>query len=297
MVSIKVGVPTQAVLQGAQHILFVEGRPDGLDVSVLGELLSPRVRVAPLGASFSVRSVATALHEFHPQYWFLIDRDEWDDDAVEASWRGFPDPESDNLLIWRRKELESYFLEPDWVTNSRYLKPSTNVGKLTKWLEEEVGKTIWFDAANRVIVKARNSVKRFSCELLQASDVIGRDRDEVAERLVASRSLTNLAAAATSNAREASVRHEFHNECELLTGGTWPLSIGVGLWRDLVPAKMHFRRMINQWFVVPDQAKGGKARLTGREAERAVAVDLLKNHHDKMPSDLSELKRILEKVT
>lgn len=84
--------------------------------------------------SFSVRSVATALRQFHPEYWFVIDRDDWDDTAVEASWQRFPDPAHDNLLIWRKKELESYFLEPDWACRSRYLMPSASSNALKNWL-------------------------------------------------------------------------------------------------------------------------------------------------------------------
>jgi hypothetical protein len=51
MAFIKVGAAASEVLQGAKHVLYVEGNGDeGLDVAVLGELLSPRVRVAPLDA-------------------------------------------------------------------------------------------------------------------------------------------------------------------------------------------------------------------------------------------------------
>lgn len=41
----------------------------------------------------------------------------------------------------------------------------------------------------------------------------------------------------------------------------------------------------------------GCSGSAGRAAERAVAVDLLKNHQDELPADFIELKAILERVT
>jgi hypothetical protein len=296
MVSVKVGGPAQAVLQGAERVLFVEGKPHGLDVAVLGELLSPRVRVAPLGPSFSVRSVATALHAEHPNYWFVIDRDEWDDDAVEASWQSFPDPKQHNLLIWRRKELESYFLEPDWVVRSRYLKVGANEEQITSWLEKQASETVWLDASNLVIVWARNAVKRAPCELLDFQDVKGLDRQGVEARLLATPGLGNLASVSAAKADPEVLRAAYAEACTTLSGDVWPLSFNAGRWRDLIPAKALFRSLVNRWFKVPDLAKGGTAQLTGRDAESAVATDLLKNHQDSAPADLRALKQVLEGV-
>jgi hypothetical protein len=296
MVSVKVGGPADAVLQGAGRVLFVEGNPDGLDVTVLRELLSPRVRVASLGPSYSVRSVAEALHKEHPNYWFVIDRDEWDDATVEKSWRSFPDPTQCNLLIWRRKELESYFLEPAWVVHSRYLKDGATEERITSWLEAQAGKTIWLDAANLVIVRARNNVKRARCELLARSDVQNLDRAEVENRLLEAQGLADLAGLSATEADPQRLRQAYAEACTTLSGDVWPLSFNVGRWRDLIPAKAMFSSLVNQWFKVPDPAKGGRAMLTGRDAQFVVATDLLKNHQDSAPPDLRALKQVLEGV-
>ena len=298
MVTVRTGASSQEVLQSARHVLFVEGTRDGLDVTVLHELLTPRLRVEPLGASFSVRSVATALHAFHPQYWFVIDRDDWDDATVDDSWNGFPDPKENNLLIWRRKELESYFLEPAWVCKSKYWKPPGKApNALEDWLAAEASKTLWLASANRVLIAKRNRVKQCAGNLLAAGDVEGCTRDQVVDMLVSSPLLVSLASATELELAEEQVRKAFDEEVACLSGGAVPLVWGQGRWRDLIPAKALFRTMVNQWFQVPDQSKGGNARLTGRHAERAVAVDLLKNHQDTLPTDFVELKAILEKVT
>lgn len=296
MATIRTGASPEAVLQGARHVLFVEGTQDSLDVTVLHELLTPKLRVAPLGQSFSLRSVATALHPFHPDYWFIIDRDDWDDTAVNASWAGFPDPTADNLLIWRRKELESYFLEPAWVCNSRYRKEKASPAVLERWLAKEADKLLWLEAANRVLIARRNQVKRSKGELLHQADVEGCTRAEVLDRLVASPLLAELVSATTAAADPDAVRDAFEREVALLSGGRIPLAWGTGRWRDLMSAKATFRTMVNQWFIIPDLAKGGTARLTGRAAERALAVELLKHHQQSAPADLQDLKHILAKV-
>lgn len=296
MVSVVTGASPQDVLQGAKHVLFVEGTKDGLDVAVLEKLLSPKLRVEPLGPSFSVRSVATALRQFHPEYWFVIDRDDWDDAAVETSWQRFPDPAHDNLLIWRKKELESYFLEPDWVCRSRYLISSTSSDALKAWLAAESDELLLLEAANRVLVKIRSSIKQSHAPLLTAAQVEGCTKEQVILELLASPMLETLAASVASEVSEAQVRTAFESEVQRLSGGTLPLTWGTGHWRDLVSSKALFRSMVNRWFEVPDLQKAGKARLTGRDAERAVAVDLLLHHQDAMPADFSELKTALDRV-
>jgi hypothetical protein len=296
MVTVRTGASPQDVLQGAKHVLFVEGTKDGLDVAVLEKLLSPKLRVEPLGPSFSVRSVATALRQFHPEYWFVIDRDDWEDAAVEASWRRFPDPAHDNLLIWRKKELESYFLEPDWACCSRYLKPSVSSDGLKLWLAAEADERLWLEAANRVLVQTRNSIKQSHAPLLTASEVQGCTKEEVILKLLDSPMLKELAASMAVEVSRERVCKTFDDEMQILSGGPVPLVWGTGRWRDLASGKALFRTMVNRWFEVPDQQKGGKARLTGRDAERAVAVDLLLHHQATMPTDFTELKSVLSRV-
>jgi len=294
MVTITRGAPSQAVLQGAQHVLFVEGTSDGLDVSVLGELLSPKLRVEPLGASYSVRSVAMALHPTYPYYWFVIDRDDWDDTTVEASWQTFPDPNENNLLIWRRKELESYFLDPVWLCTSRYILSGTRSSDIEQWLENEADKMLWLEAANRVLVSRRNLIKRRDGSLFSFGDLQGLTRDQVADRLVAWPLLAGLAAVVRVELAAQAVRIAFDADVATLSDGVIPLAFNRGRWIQLISAKSLFRSMINRWFLVPDQSKPGHAKLSGRDAERAVAVDLLKNQQGGMPRDFVDLKRTLD---
>jgi hypothetical protein len=59
--------------------------------------------------------VAHALYQYHHDYYFLIDRDHHNDEEIEQYWEKFPDESTDNPLIWRRREIENYFLIPEYL--------------------------------------------------------------------------------------------------------------------------------------------------------------------------------------
>lgn len=125
MINVTTGIRAEEVRLQGQHVLFVEGRDkDSVDPKVLNTLFSGGLRIEPLGPSFSVRSVAEALHPHHPTYYFLIDRDHHEHDFVEGCWKNFPDPDTNNLLVWRRREIENYFLEPRYLVQSKYCRVS-----------------------------------------------------------------------------------------------------------------------------------------------------------------------------
>ena len=186
------GGPAQEVNQGARHVLFVEGGPEGLDVTVLRALTD--LRVEGLGASNFVESVARAMREFHPEYWFIRDRDDLGDDVVERSWASFPDPARDNLLVWRRTELESYFLEPEWLARSRYFKPTATARDVEAWITSEAGKTIWIEAAKSVFLGIRSDARAEASTSWSSREFTGLTRAEVVARLVALPSVATLTA-------------------------------------------------------------------------------------------------------
>ena len=102
MISVKKSIRSEEIRFRGEHILFVEGKDkNAVDPKVLSQLFDNKIRVEPLGASFSVKSVSEALYLHHPSYYFLIDRDHQDDDFVQKCWKNFPAPETHNLLIWR----------------------------------------------------------------------------------------------------------------------------------------------------------------------------------------------------
>jgi hypothetical protein len=159
MIRIDKGIHPEEIRQNGRHVLFVEGRgKDSLDPQIVGELFDGMIRIEPLGASFSVKSVAEALHPFHPTYYFLIDRDHHDDDFINQCWDNFPDERTHNLLIWKYREIENYFLEPDYLVYSDFLKVSKKV--LANKIKQLCQERLYLDAANHVIVSIREELKR-----------------------------------------------------------------------------------------------------------------------------------------
>ena len=148
MIQVTKGIRPEEVKQNSQHVLFVEGRgSDSFDPRVLDELFGGMTKIETLGASYSVKSVAEALHPFHPTYYFLIDRDHHhDDNIVNNYWENFPDPETHNLLIWKYREIENYFLDPDYLVYSdfRVVSRGTLEDKIKMFCQQR----LFLDVAN-----------------------------------------------------------------------------------------------------------------------------------------------------
>ena len=121
---IKRDINSEEILQNERHILFVEGEVENsVDPKSLTNLFlneQTMISIKPLKTSSSIKSVAESLYKYNPTYYFLIDRDHHDDEFVEKCWKNFPDPETSNLLVWRKKEMENYFLDPNYISQSMY---------------------------------------------------------------------------------------------------------------------------------------------------------------------------------
>lgn len=158
------GAAVEDVLQNAKHTLFVEGKDNqAFDPIVMKELLSNnslQMTVKPMGFSDNVRSAAQALISHHPSYYFLIDRDDNDDLTVEKSWNSFPDSSQHNLLIWKKRELENYFIEPIYLSNSLFLKENISVDDLRERIVAECNQRIFIDAANFTILHLNKKITK-----------------------------------------------------------------------------------------------------------------------------------------
>ncbi|HNH48624.1 MAG TPA: hypothetical protein PKY30_16405 [Myxococcota bacterium] len=288
------GTSADAVNQSAQHILYVEGTADGIDVSVLKELVGPRLLVRPLGSCFSLRSVSAALHPHHPEWWFIIDRDHWNDEEVDKSWRNFPNPAEQNLLIWRRKELENYFLEPHWLSGTGWLKPGRTESDLQAWLCKKATAQLTVGAANRVLLTKREAVKGAKIPLFEPSDFSTcRTPADGAGILCNADQIRQLQDAGGVGLDAATLRREFEEEVLLLSGGEAQLAWNVGRWRELLPGKELFRDMVREFLNVRDLT----GALQGQRAYRALGRTLLRDHPEAMPQDFRDLKQILDRFT
>lgn len=288
------GAAVEDIRQSAKHTLFVEGKTNqAFDPIVMEELLSKnnlgRITVQAIGHCDNVRSAAQALIYQHPSYYFLIDRDDNDDSTVEKSWTSFPDLNQHNLLIWKKRELENYFLEPTYLAKSSFLK--TNLDDLKERILNECNQRIFIDAANFTILHLNKKITKklrysfsdfnqFKCK---------EDGEQKLEEV-----LTEKIASKKNEIDELltidSVKQIYFEFIQELSGGTLPLQYDCGTWLEQLSGKEIMKNIINQCFQVQDRQ--GKY-LQGEERTKQVVKELLNFPLNQQPDDFQNLVALL----
>ncbi len=285
-----VGSPGEAVNQAAAHTLFVEGRDDNaVDPQVLSRLMKDTaVTIRALGPSFHVKSAAQALHPHHPTYYFVIDRDHHDETTVEESWKNFPNKDTYNLLIWRKRELENYFLDPKFLGLSSFLKSSAD--ELETRLIKLCSKRIFFDIANQTIAMVRELQK-----VKWVEDFTNPDNFKTATsaltQLKNCDGLKQRASAVAEDLKFEKIEKIFlHLQESFLSGATTP-EFGKGKWLDTMRGKPILAALVSECFEVIDLSRN---RLTGRGAVTLLAADLLEKEPASQPSDFQQLHQLIK---
>ena len=270
------------ILQGARHVLFVEGsREDALDPVVLGRL-ADFIDVRPLGASSVIRPVAKAMRREHPTYYFVIDRDHLEAEVVEESWERFLDPEKSNILIWRKREIENYFLDPAFCGKSQFLRCSQE--KLAENVRELCAARVYFEAAWITFVDARESAKRW----FGSEDILLNKCASEAAALTTLLDAAKLKALSPGPALHFSPEKLTARYDELLqrmTGGKDPIEYGHGTWLSDVKGKHVLPTIVNRCFRVPN--------FQGPKALAEIAKRLLEMGLSEQPSDFQQLHALL----
>lgn len=291
MLQLTTGVRAEEVRQAAKHVLFVEGSGEhALDVTVLSNLFADTsLTIKALGASFSVKSAAQALHPHHPSYYFLIDRDHTPNAIVDKYWADFPDPAKHNLLMWRKRELESYFLDANYITESKFCVKS--VDQVQECLIESASQRIFMDAANAVVVEIRDQLKaRWIETFISPTQLSSADtaRKALVDRSEFSKKAKDVAECMSIQALEEC----FDKKLSHFLGDESSPLCGHGTWEALMSAKPLFNSIVNKCFKVQD-ASGNQ--IQGDKASHQIAKQLLKPSLTSLPSDFRQLHEIISK--
>lgn len=274
----------------AKHTLFVEGSKSGLDVSWLRALCPQAFDIRALGFAANLKAVAESLQEHHPNYHFIIDRDHLTDEEVEASWQQFPQPGSKNLLIWRKKELENYFLDPDFFKESSFLRSDFSEQTMQETLCDWCSENLFREAANSVIVSRRESMKRKWVEVFK-SEIFAKVED-AESALFARLSSGDLQKRTVATLNHSEIVQAFRTTLELFSGGNFPLVWGQGDWLNRWPGKSVFHRLVSKFCRV----EGLQGRvLQGQEAQTKVAQQLLTTSN--LPNDFQQVRGMLAQKT
>ena len=287
---VRSGVAADAVNQSANRVLFVEGSgSEAIDPRALTRLLQGAdIAVRALGPSFHIKSAAQALHPTHPSYYFVIDRDHHDNATVESSWTNFPNPSTDNLLIWRKRELENYFLEPDYLSKSVFFT-KCGLAELKLRLLKLAESRVFFDLANQTIASIREMQKsKWIEDFTNPADF--KTSAKALNQLKNCVALGDRIEVVSAQVKYSSVEELFQRlKAEYLGTADKP-ELNEGQWLDRMRGKQLLSAIVNECFDVKDADQN---RLTGREAVTLVAEELLQRKIEDQPQDFQELRKLI----
>ncbi|MBF0518575.1 MAG: hypothetical protein HQK92_02500 [Nitrospirae bacterium] len=289
MPKVETNVSSEEFKQGAEHTLFVEGDENSLDPQVISKLLGGKIGVKPLGPSYHIRSAAEAMYKYHPKYYFLIDRDHYDDAFIEQRWSNFPDPDESNLLVWPRREIENYFIIPDYIKQSEYLTVSFD--ELENCIQNLCNERIFIDTANLVILEIRENFKQNWINLFDKKEEF-RSNEDAIKKLT---ELNDFNKFKNKIGLETSLQHlkdTYDKYYNLLTGSDNKLEFNTGKWLELIKGKPILPLVIDKCFKV----KGtGKKPLQGKDKMKAITNDLVNKPIENQPHDFQRLYDLISK--
>ena len=285
----------EGVRQEAQHVLFVEGDENSIDTKVLGRLFAGNsgIRIRSLGTCNSIRSVAQALFRHHPTYYFLIDRDYEEDREVEESWSNFPDTDKRNLLIWRRRSIENYFLDPGYLAQSGFCTVSEDV--LRDRILGFVNERLLLDVANHAAAAIQREISRNWHEgIPRFSDPDAFPDPDAALKFLVGEYASGLQQHRKEIKRRisaAEIEGRWGACLERATGGQYPVVFGLGDWLRMVRGKGVFGQILNsECFTVRD-SRGEEVQ--GAQKRDRVAEDLLRKDASVQPDDFAALRQLI----
>ena len=288
------GVDATQVLQGAKHKLFVEGKDNQeIDPVVIQELLNNNeltsIEVQTMGGCDNVRSAAQALILHHSSYYFLIDRDDQDQITVDDSWRKFPDPNSYNMLIWHKRELENYFIDPDYIGKSSFLKPNVDVKQR---ILKECNRRLFLEAANLTLYALSRTLRKPLAIKHFADPAQFQNRNDGLLQLEQLSKLAEKKTEVVDILEKDAVERIYFDFVEELSGGVLPLQYDSGTWLERMSGKEVFLVIANECFQVRDAANH---LLTGKKQNKQIAKQLAKLPLAQQPADFQELVVLLKK--
>jgi hypothetical protein len=287
------GVSATQVLQGAKHKLFVEGNDNQeIDAVIIQELLKNNeltaIEVQTMGGCDNVRSAAQALIHQHLSYYFLIDRDDQDQTTVDKSWQNFPDPNEYNMLIWHKRELENYFIAPDYLGKSSFLKPDINVEQR---ILNECNHRLFLDAANLTLYALSRELRKPLAIKHFANPAQFQNKNDGILQLEQLTGLANKTTDVINILEKETIKKIYSDFVDELSECVVPLQYGSGTWLERMSGKEVFRVIANDCFQVLDASN---VLLTGKEQNKQIAKELVKLPIEQQPSDFQELINLLK---
>ena len=287
------GGNSQDILQKARHKLFVEGGDDSLDIKVIQKLLDNNelgvITVKSMGGCDNVRSAAQALIKHHSCYYFVIDRDDQPDQTVEQSWDKFPDPNAYNMIIWRKRELENYFIESEYLKYSSYIKSGFTITDIEKCILQKCNERLFFDAANLTILALNRKLKQNPLSTFRNPDEFTKQQDGIS-KLDQLESISEKQTEIKNLLEKNNIEKIYTDFVDELSGGQIPLQYNCGNWLSRMAGKEIFHAMATECF----QVKSNPRPLQGAPQREQIALQLVGLPFVQQPRDFQELINLLK---
>jgi len=192
--------------------------------------------------------------------------------------------------VWRHREIENYFLEPDYLGSSDYLNVSELVlkSKIKRFCQER----LYLDAANQVIVSIREEFKRkWISKFTNPAEF--QTREQAIDRLLKVNEFNIFKKKVDVNVNLRNVERRFDQVLKKMTGGYKSLKLGTGKWIEMIQGKKVLAKILHsECFKVTD-LQGNY--LQGKDKVNQVLKNLLRKDISKQPHDFRELKNLIEK--
>ncbi|MDI9349709.1 MAG: hypothetical protein QM537_06875 [Candidatus Symbiobacter sp.] len=137
------------------HKVYVEGVFDALIVREILKKINFLHPVYHLGGSKIVKGVSNVLLKNHNNCHFIIDRDHHEDNEVNQSWENFTGIDG-GVIIWKKREIENYFLDAHYLCNAIGLKPKQTTDSVHKKICTLAEQSFYMMAANKTIQEFRS---------------------------------------------------------------------------------------------------------------------------------------------
>ncbi len=282
--------------QEASHKIFVEGNKNSLDPTLLKILLAQNglsnIDVSPMGGCENIHGAALALYPHHSTYYFLIDRDHRTSEYVEKFWENFPNPDTHNLLIWRKHEFENYFINPDYIQQSKYLTVS-NI-KLKKNIQAACNQRIFLDAVNLTTRILDEKTQKISIPTFKATGQRKNcEIEDFKDQKSGENQLLNLphflerSSEVTELLHTHNIQKIYSDHIQELTGGKFPLEYGIGTWLEEMAGKEILTEIFDSCFRVKEAS--GKTIQKPEFKYRYFIKDLLRKPLEQQPADFQQL--------
>lgn len=279
-------VPLDQKITTEGHILYVEGGKNSVDVQVLRKIISG-VRVLPLGGASNLESLAEKFSDLHKNIYFVIDRDYRSAYRVQKIWQKFEN--GGNIVAWRRREIENYFIDAKFLSKSNYLKKDKKEN-LKSLIIAEAKKRIFLDAANFAFseikygtkilgLKNNFTLKNFKTEKSAEEELKKFDFDHVkshAGDFLTTKELVEKFKEKLNSISEdpENMQYEDRNWMELMRGK--------GILRGVA---------VSDYFDFKDL----EPKLEKGQQEIAIIKEILENNVDSIPNDILKVKEMIIK--